>query len=361
MVVPSHWRFAAGVCVLAAGLLMGAAGGAVAVADPDSSGSATNADDGISASDQGSPKTGSPVGNVTDTVKKTIPGVTSTLGSGQKPGQQSSIGATSPVGAVPNPGAAVPNVVASVPHVAAAVPNEVTSVPNVVKSVPHVIAAVPNVTAPVPHVIAAVPNVVAEVPQIAAAIPNVAAVPNVAAPVPNVAAPVPDVVAPVQDTLTWVAGDGVGGIGGGLSAAAGAPVAPQLPLGLPLAGSPGMPSADDTTGRATLDVIALGRASSLAEMAPPAPNGALPGAESFFRGAFGKLLLSVSLWALATAALPGLGGLVIFTAAGVRLGYRQAKAGLALRSPSWATSVGHGLPPVIAKSSRQEVSLPNAA
>ena len=38
--VVSHLRFAAGVCVLAAGLLMGSAGGAVAVADPDSSGSA---------------------------------------------------------------------------------------------------------------------------------------------------------------------------------------------------------------------------------------------------------------------------------------------------------------------------------
>ena len=37
----SHLRFAVGVCVLAAGLLMGGAGGAVAVADPDSSGSAT--------------------------------------------------------------------------------------------------------------------------------------------------------------------------------------------------------------------------------------------------------------------------------------------------------------------------------
>ena len=41
--VLSHLRFAAGVCVLAAGLLMGA-GGAVAVADPDSSDSAAHGD-----------------------------------------------------------------------------------------------------------------------------------------------------------------------------------------------------------------------------------------------------------------------------------------------------------------------------
>ena len=52
--VVSHLRFAAGVCVLAAGLLMGSAGGAVAVADPDSSGSAAPGDGGTNASGQGS-------------------------------------------------------------------------------------------------------------------------------------------------------------------------------------------------------------------------------------------------------------------------------------------------------------------
>jgi hypothetical protein len=49
IVVLSHLRFAAGVCVLAAGLLMGA-GGAVAVADPGSSGSTAHGDDGTNAS-----------------------------------------------------------------------------------------------------------------------------------------------------------------------------------------------------------------------------------------------------------------------------------------------------------------------
>ena len=48
----SHLRFAAGVCVLAAGLLMGSAGGAVAVADPNSSGSAAHGDAGTTASGQ---------------------------------------------------------------------------------------------------------------------------------------------------------------------------------------------------------------------------------------------------------------------------------------------------------------------
>jgi hypothetical protein len=68
-------------------------------------------------------------------------------------------------------------------------------------------------------------------------------------------------------------------------------------------------------------------------MAPLAPNGAFPmGVQSFFRDAFGELLLPASLWALATAALPGAGGLVILIAAGVRVGYRQAKTGFVLRT-----------------------------
>ena len=54
MAVRSHFRFVAGVCVVAAGLLMG--GGAVAVADPGLSGSAAHGDNGTNAS--GQPSTG---------------------------------------------------------------------------------------------------------------------------------------------------------------------------------------------------------------------------------------------------------------------------------------------------------------
>ena len=52
-----RFRFAAGVCVLAAGLLMGA-GGAVAVADPGSNGSAAHGDVGTNASGQPDDSTG---------------------------------------------------------------------------------------------------------------------------------------------------------------------------------------------------------------------------------------------------------------------------------------------------------------
>ena len=151
----SRLRFAAGVCVLAAGLLMG--GGVVAVADPGLGGSAPNGDHGTNDSVQGGPTAGSPIGNVTDTVRQTIQGVTetagpgaqtdrqpatgptSTLGSGRQPGQQPSTGATSPkrqaggtdtedqkedaglVTADPNPVAAVANVVAPVTNAVLAV------------------------------------------------------------------------------------------------------------------------------------------------------------------------------------------------------------------------------------------------
>ena len=92
----SHLRFAAGVCVLAAALLMASAGGAVAVADPDSSGSAAPGDGGTNASGQGGTTVSSPVGDVTGTLRKTIQRVTSTLGLGRQPGQQPSTGAKSP-------------------------------------------------------------------------------------------------------------------------------------------------------------------------------------------------------------------------------------------------------------------------
>ena len=45
------------------------------------------------------------------------------------------------------------------------------------------------------------------------------------------------------------------------------------------------------------------------------------GAESFFRHVFDELLLMASLWALAAVALPGIGGLVILIAVGVRIQY----------------------------------------
>ena len=113
----SRVRFAAGVCVLAAGLLMGA-GGAVAVADPGSSGSAAHGDHGTNASGQ-QHSTGAKK-------PKDEPGATT-----------SGTGATT-VGT----GATVTDVVAAVPSLAASVTNAVAPAPNLVGPVSDVNALI---------------------------------------------------------------------------------------------------------------------------------------------------------------------------------------------------------------------------
>ena len=57
-------------------------------------------------------------------------------------------------------------------------------------------------------------------------------------------------------------------------------------------------------------------------------------------------VLPISLAALAALALPGAGGLVILTAAGVRVGYRQAKAGFVLRTAGIARFARPGAVPL---------------
>ena len=202
-----------------------------------------------------------------------------------------------------------------------------------------------------------------------------------------------DVIALVQDMLTSVAGAvvpltqlqsefysfllgiagmepaaGLGGLAGaGLSPAADAWVVSQWRLVLSLAAILGGPLAGNATGVGTLGGIA---ASIFGATTPPlAPNGAISmGVQSFFRHADSELLLpgSVSGWpalcqappglailtaagvlpvslaALAALALPGAGGLVILTGAGVRVGYRQAKAGFALQTAGIARFAGPG-------------------
>jgi hypothetical protein len=356
IVVTSHLRFAAGVCVLAAGLLMG--GGAVAVADPDSSGSAAKGTDSNQQSSTGAKRPKKDPGG-TDTNQQPSTGATSP---NQQPGdtdtnQQSSTGATSPN---QEPG---------------------DTDTNDEKKDSALVAAVPNVIPPAADVVAPVADVVAPVADVAAPVADVAAPPNVVASVPNLVAPTSDVIAFLQDVLTagasavvpltqlqsdlfsWfsslfgIAGAqpvvvGLGGAdGAGLPAAADASVASQLPRVRALAGIPGVPLAGNATGVATPEGIAAStfgattqavRASSLSGMAPPAPNGASPmGEQPFFRDAC-ELLLRASLWALAAAALPGAGGLVILTAAGVCIGYRQAKAGFVVRAAGIARFTGPG-------------------
>ena len=75
----------------------------------------------------------------------------------------------------------------------------------------------------------------------------------------------------------------------------------------------------------------------------PSPLAARMGEhQSFIDRAFGALLVPLSLWALATGALPGLAGLVVMFGAGIRVGYRNAKAGFAMRVSGIARFAGTG-------------------
>jgi hypothetical protein len=193
------------------------------------------------------------------------------------------------------------------------------------------------------------------------------------------------VIAWVQNLLTWVFGAGVpltqlqsdlysyllglagvapvedgpkGSDGAERSVTVDEFVASQLRLVLLIAGVPGvvgvpgMPLTGKTAAATLAEMAAsifnatseVGRASSLPGIAPPALNGAIPmGAlRSFFPHGFSDLPRAASLWALTAVALPGFGGLVILTLAGVRLGYRQAKAGFALQTAGIARFAGPG-------------------
>ena len=272
-----------------------------------------------------------------------------------------------------DPVAAVPNAVAPVSVAGAPAADPVAAVPNKVAPVSDAGAPAADAGAPVPNVVGPVSNVSALVQDMLTSVAG-AGVPLTqlqsdlysfllgiagVAPVSDVSALVQDMLRKVVEAVVLLAqlpSDlfsfllGIAGVppvvgavagvhGPGLSAAAGASVASRLPLGPPLAGISGPPLAavsglpvtGEATGVAPLDVIALGRASALSGMAPP--DAAFPiGAGSSFRHVFGDILLPVSLWALAAGALPGAGGFVIITLAGVRVGYRQAKAGVAVRT-----------------------------
>jgi hypothetical protein len=88
----------------------------------------------------------------------------------------------------------------------------------------------------------------------------------------------------------------------------------------------------------------LTRAVSISGYAPPAPRSVVPAAaQNFLEHTARAVLAHVSLTALAALTLPGVGGLLIVCATGVRLGYRQAKAGLALHATAIARFAGSGV------------------
>jgi hypothetical protein len=112
-----------------------------------------------------------------------------------------------------------------------------------------------------------------------------------------------------------------------------APVPPPVPPASPVAG---LRSRSEVTAPAALSANAtagLRAKLSLSGTAPIAAESAHPSsALSLLEHTVKAVLAPVSLSALAAFALPGVGGLLIICAAGIRFGYRQAKAALAVRT-----------------------------
>jgi hypothetical protein len=349
---------AAGACGLAAGLLLGV-GGAVAAADPDSSVSATQGTDETTASTEHHSTRAretrrsnratfrqrrAPLSRVANHGSSIAPGTRKPKDELSGIDTQNETKDNSDLGVVVrDPVAAVANDVTPGSDDAGALPSDL-------------VAAVANDVTPgsddavAPPSDPVMPRTVVE-----------ALVPNLAGPVSNVSALVQEMLSPLvgavmpltqlpSDLYTFLVGiagvqpvaAGVQAVGGdGVSPAAAASVASRLPLnpllagipGAPLATAPGLPVTGETIGVTLMS--AIGRASAAPPMAPPAPDAAYPiRAGSSLPRVLGGILLSVSLWALVAAALPGAGGLGLITLAGVRVGYRQAKAGVAVRTMS---------------------------
>jgi len=335
----SHFRFATGVCVLTAGLLIGGVGGAVAVADPDSSGSAAHGKGGNNASGQhGNGNNGSGHGNAGNNAS-------GQQGNGNNGGGHGNAG-NDASGQQGNGNNASGEQHGNGGNTASGQPSTGAESP---KDEPGGTDSTDETNDSGLG----------------------AAAPDQVAPVPAAVAPIPNLVAPVSDGITGVEPvvDAWGRIDSAApSAAVNAWVASELPQLWAFAGIPGMPVADIATGVAPLGGLAASISAAMTQIGGGASS--LPGlAQSFFRPASSELLLTgtgslsglaapsgvaglmilnaagvlpISLAALAALALPGAGGLTFLTAAGVRVGYRQAKAGSALRTAGIARFAGPG-------------------
>ena len=389
----THLRIAAGACVLSTGFMIAGGGGAVAAADVDS--------DGSTPSTSAGPSHG-PIGTFADNVRKavenslqgTVQGVTGTLSTLTKPGQIQSSIPKSPkttFGGSPTVyGSTIPTT-APMPEAPVA-PQETSTTPDQtapVESAPEQ----PADPAPVPSSPVVAPqsgkNPGTPVANAVASLANsIAAVPGVVVGLPNSATPVSDVLASLENVLTS-AGDagtsltmlpsdlaGLLGVGTGVAtpsigAATGLPrqlrtatpdpatpvwsAAPDLPA---LLGATAGPAAAAGAPVIPMDIATSGPVSSPAAETPPANTPEPSGKSdtlSKVEHAIGAFVATVSLTALAAWALPGILGLLTTCAAGIRVGYRQAKAASMLPHTAISRFVGSGPVGVVRSSSQVEM------
>ena len=220
------------------------------------------------------------------------------------------------------------------PEVAATVGNTVAAVLNStqqsVSAVPALLIGLPTSSTPVTDVISTLEfmltsvntsvNTIAALPGELTALMDVTAQPGVVAgfvpetrpSVPLAPVDLPSLMLPQQlvETSPWTA--------------------PALTA----AEAPALPAVASTLSRriAPLPDAPLGVSGLTASGAP----------ESFLDRAVSTLLVPISIAALAAVALPGVGGLLVICALGIRIGYRQAKAGWAVHVAGIGRFAGAG-------------------
>ncbi|WBP95456.1 hypothetical protein O6072_04490 [Mycolicibacterium neoaurum] len=200
---------------------------------------------------------------------------------------------------------------------------------------------------------------------------TVAAVPALLALLPTSKDPVADVISTMESMLTSVntSVSAIITLPADLSALMGVPIAPSP--GAPPAATPrtfqAAPSTDlsemmlapvqaaDPAGALLAEMptqpslLASPTTVSLRTAAPAVPipvglrgiaTSSTP--DSFLDRAVSEVLLPLSLAALAAVALPGVGGLLVILALGIRIGYRQAKAGWAVHVAGFGRFAGAG-------------------
>jgi hypothetical protein len=379
--ISTHLRHAAGICVLTTGLLVGSASGAIAAADTGSTGS-TSTSHSADESSQSVSTTSTPTTSAAETsTKSTHPtplrDVIRKLQELGKPRTRPVVATgstTDPVApdtktdsnAPPNATPAAPESGGSDSTVVAPESNSTkqkTNNTDLVASHANGPAPSPSppppslstvVIVPVTHAVGTVVGAALSVPGLIVSLPSSQTpVADVITAVQNILISVNDAVVPLVQmpfdlySLLVVAGmgstpvDTIGNsFGGGLivraPAATAPPPAPVPPSVPPATSVAGMPLLGHVSAPASLGGVAkvgLSTNLSLTGTAPIAADSAIPTtALSLLEHTVKAVLAPASLSALAAFALPGVGGLLIICAAGMRVGYRQAKAALAVRT-----------------------------
>ncbi|MDT7794189.1 MAG: hypothetical protein QOD59_3625 [Mycobacterium sp.] len=383
-------RLAASICALSACLFFGSAGGGIAWADTESTGSGGQSQGADSPSaDAGSAN--APATKVANplrtTFQATVQGLTSTLRSIQKLSQphlnnpgpavtkpaatntqsnatntQSNNDGSGPTAADPSPTGADPNKVASDQTVVASDQPVVASESTEVPPATNPPAPVSTVFEPMTNALATAVNVFASVPGALLALPTsptpitdaITLIQEMLTSVTHVVVTAVATLAQLPSALlTMLSGPTVTAtstVGGGVKPDATEPllgtwasepdqVAPTF-----LAGGMALPA--DIAPLETLGGIAttgLSNELPVSGISSPARNAIVQsGLGSFLEHTIRALFVPASLSALAAVALPGVGGLLIVCALGVRVGYRQAKALFEVRRAGIACFAGTG-------------------